>query len=76
MLSSTEFAIDLFLKEKHTANKKTDTKFEDICKEILNDFSAEWENSDGKAMESQLRREKNAIIGLPEDVKPIVLRLL
>lgn len=69
MLSSTEFAIDLFLKEKHTVNKKTDTKFEDICKEILNDFSAEWENSDGKAMESQLRREKNAIIGLPEDVK-------
>ncbi|MEG0292271.1 MAG: ATPase, T2SS/T4P/T4SS family [Anaerovoracaceae bacterium] len=64
-----DFSIFSFLNNNVGEDNNESLLFENTSKFVLNELQKEWDMSDHKAMESQLLREKNAIIGKVEEVE-------
>ncbi|MEG2522158.1 MAG: hypothetical protein RSA49_04715, partial [Anaerovoracaceae bacterium] len=69
MSMEVDFSLYEFLNNIDKKIEVNNTNFNDISNLVVEQFNYDWEQSDHKAMESQLLREKNAIIGHYEDVK-------
>lgn len=72
--NNKEFCINEFLDNYQKINGQNkrvnkEDNFVKVCKTVADIFQRDWDSMDNRGMESQLRREKNAIIGKPEDVK-------